>query len=310
MTARPPAPARTVLVTGATGFIGRNVIEPLRRRGFDVHALVRRGIVPDLPADRLHPADLLERDGARDMFARIRPSHLLHLAWFAVPGEYWTSLENHRWVRASLELLQAFAAEGGQRVVMAGTCAEYDWTSGHCVENVTPLRPSTLYGVCKLETGERVLADAPGVGVSAAWGRIFFLYGPHEDPRRLVPSVAASLLRGERAACTHGNQTRDFLHVSDVAGAFAALLDSQVSGAVNIASGEPVAVRDVIMGVAERVGRPDLVDLGTRPMTEPMVLTADVRRLRDEVGWVPRYGLGSGLDDTVEWWRRRISTGG
>jgi nucleoside-diphosphate-sugar epimerase len=121
--------------------------------------------------------------------------------------------------------------------------------------------------------------------------------------------VVQSLLRGEPARCSHGNQIRDFLHVEDAAAAFVALLDAEtVAGAVNIASGRPVALKDLIGSIAVELGREDLIRLGAVPAqaNEPPLLLADVARLRDEVGWQPRYTLETGLAQTVEWWRRAL----
>ena len=150
-------------------------------------------------------------------------------------------------------------------MTVAGTCAEYDWTQGLCQEGVTPERPTTLYGVCKKAMHDITMAFAAREGFSAAWGRVFFLYGPGEYKERLVPSVVRALLEGREAQCTHGKQVRDFLHVEDVARAFVSILASDVTGAVNIGSGEPLALRDLVMTVAKAVGREDLVRLGVPP---------------------------------------------
>jgi nucleoside-diphosphate-sugar epimerase len=247
-------------------------------------------------------ADLLDPEAVTRLVRDVRPTHLLHLAWYAEPGAFWESPENARWLDASTRLLEAFAASGGTRAVVAGTCAEYDWSGdGALSEASTPLAPRTAYGEAK--NALRVAAER--LPVSLGWGRVFFLYGPHEDPRRLVASVARSLVAGEPARTTHGRQVRDFLHVADVADAFGALLDSGVEGAVNIGSGEGVALVDVVERLAALAGRPDLVELGVLEASqgEPPRLVADVARLRDEVGWRPARALDDGLRETVEWWR-------
>ena len=293
-----------VLVTGADGFIGKHALPPLLARGFEVHATSLR---PDeLPGDGVswHAADLMHPDEVRRLFERVRPSHLLHFAWYAVPGRFWTSPENYRWVQATVGIFEQFAASGGRRVVAAGSCAEYDWSSGICTEGSTPLRPGTPYGLCKRVTGELLESFAASSALSAAWGRIFHLHGPGERPPRLVPSVIEALLRGEPALCSHGEQIRDFLPVEEVADAFVALLTSEVTGAVNIASGVPIRIREVIDHLATSLGAGDLVRLGALPPgeSEPPVLIADVRRLREEVGWEPSCSPAEGLDRTVRWW--------
>lgn len=286
---------KRVLVTGASGFIGRHALQPLRDRGFEVHAVTRA------------EADLLDERAARALIRQVRPSHLLHFAWYAEHGRFWTSAENLRWVAASLGLAEEFAEQGGKRMVVAGTCAEYDWTSGVCIEGTTPLAPSTLYGASKQGLATILGAWCAQRGIELAWGRVFFLFGEDEAPQRLVASVIRSLLAGEPAACTGGEQLRDFLYVRDCAEAFAALVDSEVQGAVNVASGSPLRVRELVEKVAGTIGRPDLVRLGALPDRpgDPPSVTADVRRLRGEVGWRERFGIDAGLEATIDWWRRR-----
>jgi nucleoside-diphosphate-sugar epimerase len=150
--------------------------------------------------------------------------------------------------------------------------------------------------------GEELAAER---GFGFSWGRIFFVYGPHEQPGRLVSQVAESLVKGEPTPTSEGTQRRDFLHARDVAAAFVALLDSDVRGAVNIGSGVAVPVRDVVTLIAEAAGRSELVRFGEVPQRagDPPVIEADVRRLRDEVGWRPEIPLAEGIRETVEWWK-------
>ena len=174
--------------------------------------------------------------------ADVEPEVLLHLAWYVEPGRFWTAPENVRWVEASLALLRAFAGAGGRRAVVAGTSAEYDWhaVGARCNEQRTPLRPATLYGAAKHALHTVAAPYAEQAGFELAWGRIFFVYGPGEPEGRLVPSVGRALLAGRRVPTTRGDQVRDFMHVEDVAAAFAALADADATGAVNVASGDPV----------------------------------------------------------------------
>ncbi len=295
---------KRVLLTGAGGFVGRHCLPELMARGYEVHAASRQP-----PADHdgdvtWHRIDLFDGRQVEDLMARLRPSHLLHLAWDTRPRLYWTSADNLRWVQASLSLIQSFIHHGGRRIVGVGTCAEYDWSHGYCCERVTPLAPATLYGRCKHAL--RLMAEAYAVqqNVSWAWGRLFFLYGPHEQPQRFVPSVIRALLQGEPALCTHGRQLRDFLFVADAASALAALLDSDLRGPINVASGQAIALKDLARTVANLLGRPELLRLGslTPPAGDPPVLLANVSRLADELSWSPRISLSEGLDQTIAWW--------
>jgi len=305
------AAPRRVLVTGASGFIGRHALAPLLRRGFEIHAVTSGAPPPWSPGEvRWHRADLLAPAAHETLLRAAAPTHLLHLAWYAEHGRFWTSTENVRWAAATIALVQAFAEHGGGRAVLAGTCAEYRWgLPGPCVEDLTPLEPATLYGTAKHATRAVLQAAAPALGIELAWGRVFFLYGPDEAPGRLVAAVARALVAGERAATGDGTQIRDFMHVADVGAAFAALLDSPVAGAVNIASGEGRPLRDVIDAIGAASGRPELLDIGAlapRP-DDPAELVADVAKLRDEAGFVPSIGLEEGIASTVAWWREQLA---
>ncbi len=300
---------KKVLLTGASGFIGRHCLEPLVRRGFEVHAVSSKK-QRNFLRERVqwHHADLHNAEHVLRLMVEVKPEYLLHLAWDVTPGFYWSSLENLRWVRTSLGLLQAFIDAGGRRVVMAGSCAEYDWDYGYCKETLTPLNPGTLYGVCKTALHSMVEAASKGAQISPAWGRLFFLYGPGEHPDRLMPSVITSLLMGEVVPCTHGEQVRDYIYVKDAADAFSCLLDSEVTGPVNIASGRPVVLKDLIGKAAELAGRPELVRLGalSAAADDPPLLLAETRRLKDVVGWEEKWSMDEGINETIAWWKKKL----
>lgn len=293
------------MLTGATGFVGRHTLSALTRAGHEVHAVARRR-GPTEVGVIWHEADLL---AGCELVGEVRPEILVHLAWYARHGEFWFSPENLRWVEASLALLRAFAAANGRRAVVAGTCAEYEWSRDVYVESA-PTRPTTLYGAAKHGLHVVASAYAKQADFSLAWGRLFFLYGPFEAPERFVPSVILPLLRREPAAMTEGSQRRDFLHVADAGAAFAALADSQAEGAVNIASGTAVAIRELGEQIAQQLDARELLQIGARPTPagEAAALVADVRRLTDEVGWSPDIGLGDGLAGVIAWWRERLSS--
>jgi len=297
------APVKRVLVTGATGCVGRMVLPELVRRGWDVRALHSRSAPVDIPGVHWRQVNLLDPAAVRRTVDESRASHLLHLAWYIAPGKWASAPENFDWVRASLELVTAFRDAGGARVITAGSCLEYDWSAGVCAEATTPCTPHTAYGTCKHAL--QLLTSA--MMADSAWGRIFFLYGPHEHPDRLVSSVIRSILAGQPARTSHGRQVRDYLHARDVADAFVRLLESNVTGPINIASGQAVALKDIVMRIGELMGRPDLIQLGAIPAaaTDTPLVVADTTRLRTTLGWAPSYDLDRGLTDTITWWRNQ-----
>jgi len=296
---------KRVLVTGASGFVGRHSLPLLIERGYEVHA-VARGAIPAAAELRWHACDLLDDRAVGALLAEVRPSHLLHLAWYAVPGSFWSAPENLDWAAATLRLVRGFAAHGGRRLAAAGSCAEYDWSHARLAEATTPCTPRSLYGTAKNAVRACIEQVAARLGLSWAWGRLFFLYGPHEASGRLVSDVIAGLLAGRRVAVSEGTQRRDFLHVEDVARALVALLDGAFEGPLNVASGTVVPVRDIVARIGALTGRAELIDYGARPLPagDPVELVGAVDRLT-ALGFRPRYDLEAGLAETVAWWRDR-----
>ena len=145
------------------------------------------------------------------------------------------------------------------------------------LSETSPTAPRTLYAACKLAL-HLVLDQMRNKTMGVTWARLFYLYGPMEDARRLVPSVARALLAGEAAAISPGQQVRDFLHVEDVAAALATLGERDLDGVFNIGSGQPITVAEVALTLGRLTGRESLVRLGARPYApgDPMYVCADV----------------------------------
>lgn len=291
-----------VLLTGASGFLGRYVLDSLRKHGIESVMLGRRR-APDSAFAEFIEADLLATQDFAALVKAAGATHLLHLAWYAEHGKYWTSPLNLRWVEATTRLVEAFCEAGGQQVVVAGTCAEYDWSHGYCREDSTPLNPATLYGTAKDATRRLVMAVCAQHQVPCAWGRVFLPFGKGEASQRLIPSLI-EVFRGKRPPFgVNASAYRDFLHASDVAEGFIALLRSGasgVSGAYNISSGLPVQLGDVVQELAQLLNADPqtVLSLMTERSGEPPLLVGDNHKLKT-LGWQPALSLAQGLQRTV-----------
>lgn len=304
-----------VLVTGASGFIGSHLTRLLVGNGTEVHLLVRPGSdlsrvedVRSSPSLHVHGCDLADSAELALQVDAIRPELCIHLAWSPTPGRELNAPENRDSLVASVSLLHLLAQAGCRRVLMAGTCVEYDTDQGYLSEG-SPTRPRTLYAASKLALLTYAERYAALAGMDFTWLRFFYLHGPFEDSRRLVPSVTLRLLAGEPALVTPGEQIKDYLHVEDVAAAVWAVAQSRLNGIVNIGSGRPVSVREVVTKIAECVDRVGLLRLGALAYAEhdPMFVCANNGRLVQNTGWRPRYDLDQGLRQTVAWWRAQRS---
>ena len=259
----------TVTLTGATGFVGGQILRNLLERGCSVRVLVRDpSRLPAIPArgalEVMHTPDLFA-EGTDRLEELLEGSEILvHAAWHAEPGEYLTSPVNLACLTGTLNLANAFAAVRGRRFVGVGTCAEYDASAGLMTTD-TPLAPNTLYAACKASAFQVLRFFLGTEDISFAWCRIFYLYGEGEDERRLVPYIRRQLEAGQEVLLTRGDQVRDFLDVKDAARMIADVALGQVQGAVNICSGEAVTVRQLAERVADEYGRRELLRFGARP---------------------------------------------
>jgi nucleoside-diphosphate-sugar epimerase len=300
---------KRALVTGGSGFFGVHAVKELIARGYDVHVAGRRVNGP--PEAHYHVLDLMDAAAVKELLTAVRPAQLLHLAWNVGSG-FWTAEDNIAWASVTTSLIRSFHEAGGQRFVGVGSCAEYGW------EDVPPFipetwsrKPATLYGSAKESVRLLLDAYARQTGLSYGWAVLFMSYGADERPERLVPSVVRQLLAGEATRTTDGMQVRDFLESRDVGRALAMLLDSSVQGTVNVASGQPVALREVITKLGEAVGRPDLVRFGDLPSraNEPPRLVANVAKLKQDLAFEPGIDLDRGLREAVQWWRQKLNSG-
>ena len=294
-----------VFLTGASGFIGSHVAKTLLENGHHVAALV----MPDDPMPRLQdissslkilPASLGDSPVLTKFLHEYRPEACIHLAWYAEPGKYLDAEQNLQSLSESLSLFKMLIAEGCRQIVAAGTCFEYDTDYGYLREE-TPVRPASLYAASKSScywTGHQLAVKA---SVRFAWGRIFYPYGPMEDPRRLVPAAIKALKQGLSFPASTGEQIRDYIHVADAASAFCTLIEKEANGIFNISTGTPLSVRTVLETIERILNRPNLLQLGALPSRnwEPPFICGDSTKLR-QLGWSPRYTLEEGLQDTID----------
>jgi nucleoside-diphosphate-sugar epimerase len=288
-----------VLVTGAAGFIGSHLTAALLAGGHDVHVVLR----PSGPSPRLDcardaltawDADLADRAAVRRAVRGAAPDAVVHLAWYTEPGRYLDDRpHNLRALAASAVLVAELVDAGCPRLVLGGTS----------LEAAGAARGEPTYYATAKRAVHALATAAGGDGMSVACGHVFSVYGPGEHPGRAISSITRALLRGETIDVTAGAQLRDYLHVADVAAALCALVESDVTDAVDICSGRPRPLADVFRAIGEATGRGHLIRWGTLAAApgEDFDAAGDPRRLAD-LGWTPAFSLAEGIRETVAWW--------
>lgn len=288
-----------VLITGATGFIGRQCINILKTKNFEIHAISSKKVYPSNNENiTWYQVNLTSKEEVHRVFERIRPEYLIHLAWGLVDHGYNSNVQ-YQWVKTGIDLIDAFSNYGGKRAVMVGTCAEYDWSQGFCSEGNTPLKPHNVYGLCKHTSRIITNSYCKQNKISFVWARIFFAYGPGQNNISLIPTVINNIKNEKEIEILHSDQIRDYIFVEDVAEALVTLVESRLEGSVNISSGSPISIKEIVLKIANYFDKEYLIKFVSKPSQFDYVV-GDNSRLLKEMKWKSKISLDEGLRRTIE----------
>jgi nucleoside-diphosphate-sugar epimerase len=297
----------TVLVTGASGFIGAHLCDRLRRRGAKVHALSRRDHADEGAGIRWWRGDLSDFDAVSRLFGSIRPDFVFHLASEVTgsrePGQVLPTFHNN--LVSSVHVLLAGTESRCRRIVITGSLEEPD------AHDPAPI-PCSPYAAAKWAASGYARMFHALYGTPVVLARLFMVYGPGQaDLRKLVPFVILKLLQGEAPPMSSGLRPVDWIYVDDVVnGLLAAATAREVEGqTVELGSGELVTTRQVAGMIADLIGsgiEPRFGALPDRPLEQ--VRVAD-RGTRERMDWRPEVPLLQGLERTIEHYRAGRAAG-
>lgn len=264
---------KRVLLTGGTGFVGRQILAALLNGDVELRVVIRTGSQERLTnkvSDIVFSDDIFTEDVAWWANTCRNVDTVIHAAWYAEPGNYLQSPKNLDCLNGTLQLAKGAAEAGVRRFVGVGTCFEYDLSVGH-LSVQTPLRPVTPYAGAKAATFIALSNCLPALNLEFSWCRLFYLYGEGEDERRLVPYVRSRIVAGQPVELTSGKQIRDFADVSVAGAMIAEIALSDRQGPANICTGKPITVRELAEQIAHEYGRQDLLKFGMRAdnLTDP-----------------------------------------
>ena len=293
---------KKVLLTGATGFIGSQVTAELLKRGYEVISVSDKTFLPDKPNLIQVKLDLLNKSAVDEFFENNKFDLMMHMAWYLGAKCHMHNV-NLEWLSVSLHLLKKFQETGGKTFLCNGTVSEYDFSYGYLSEDITPLENKSLHGQCKASLFKTARIFCRQNGISFKWPRIFNLYGPNEKPQRLMPSVINSCLKGEDVKVSDCLKFQDYLHVADTARGIVDIFESDIEGAVNVCSGQPVQLRTIVNKIAELTGFKGQILWGAIPAAFGDDLVVGNNQKLKSIGWQPKYSLEEGLKETINWWR-------
>jgi nucleoside-diphosphate-sugar epimerase len=307
----------SVLVTGATGFVGSCLVRRLVVEGYDVHIVVRRDSarwrIGDLSGKMVeHHCDLRDAAAVERLTDSVRPEIICHLATY---GGFASQQDNRTIVEANLlgtmNLLRACEKTGFRLFINTGSSSEYGQKQHPMREGDLP-EPLGDYGVTKVAATLFCQSEAVTKGLPVVTLRLFSPYGPWDDPRRLIPFVAACLLAGESPQLASPKSVRDYVYIDDVVDCYLSLIRSRErgpAGIFNVGSGRQHTIGEVVSLLEDLAGSGVCARWGERPLArpEPEVWVADVSKVRDLLGWIPRTSLHDGLATTLTWMRDNLN---
>ncbi len=309
-------PPKTIVLTGATGFIGAAVLAELNRRNLRPLVLLRpesdRRRLLSLAAENTFVFSKLDEPGLAERLREQQPDIFIHCAWRGVGGPERNAdfqlAENVPFTLATVELA---ATAGCRQWIGLGSQAEYG-NANRRLDEAAPTNPTTLYGQAKLAAGNEALARCAGKNLAGAWLRVFSTYGPGDHPHWMIPHVIREFLQGVAPRVTKCEQQWDYLFVADAARAIVSVADGKISGAFNLGSGAAWPLKKIIETIRAELKTPVSPAYGAVPYRPDQVmhLEADITKLCAATGWRPEVGLAAGLRATVVHEKKLFETGG
>ena len=303
--------AKRYVVTGASGFLGSALVKNLVQQGHPTLAVVR-------PESNLWRLSEIHSDVSfvyaslqnilliEKQIHRFAPDVVFHLAWSGGDSsKYVNNNDQMRNVSGSLELVNIAGRAQAKTFIVFGSAAEYGRFNIPVSED-DPAEPQNLYGATKLVTMETTKSLCSMWKMRFCGVRPFWVYGPQDSEKRMIPSLIEQLLDRKRPPLTKGDQIWDYLYIDDAMDAVVRLAeDPNAEGIFNLGSGRPVQLRSVVERIRDIIDPNLEVGFGEIPYSpnQIMHLEASIDRLKEATGWQPKTGLEEGLQRTIHWHR-------
>lgn len=257
---------KKILITGATGFVGSQILKSLSKKDISIRLVVRNHSSEFSKLENIDKIIQTENlfteteDRLDDICSDI--DLIIHSAWYAEPGKYIDSPLNIDCLVGTLNLAKSAVNNGVKKFTGIGTCFEYDLNTSETLSISSPLRPTYPYSAAKAAVFSFLTHYLALYNIDFLWMRLFYLYGENEDSRRLIPFLRDKLSSGQPANLTDGYQVRDFLDVREAGEIIAKESLNSTNGPYNVCSGKGITIKELAENIAEEYNAKHLLNFG------------------------------------------------
>lgn len=282
---------KNILISGANGYLGRDMLQKLESAGNCITVLGRHR--PAAFHGDFIEFDMLTDDVSQLHFKDIKCTQLIHLAWYTKHGDFWDSPNNKIWRIKSENLFSKFSQSGGRHIICAGSCAEYAWNNEVHHEDESSMAPSNLYGQSKNALRIYLKELSNRCELTYSWARIFFVYGRNQESNKLIPSLErACKAEDPTFIIKEAENELDFIHKDDIISGLLTLSKLEANGEFNISSFEGVKIKQLAKTICNKYGSNVDNFIQNKQVGEKVAskIIGSNLRLRT-LGWKPEYNL-------------------
>lgn len=282
-----------ILISGGTGFIGKHLLSILEEKGHSCFVISRKENSSPCTSTNFINFDFLFGSSFSNILQKISPDIFIHLAWDVKSQDFVSNTVNKLWYQRSINLCKQFLDNGGKKIIVAGTCFEYDLSSNDVLNEDSKCIPSSLYGKCKNNLHDDLLYFLDEYNYDLIWARIFYPYGLGEEKRKFISYIIDSIKNDKKLFIKQPNDVLDYIHVSDIAEALSLLTNSNVSGTFNVCSGNQVKVENIIHYIRSKFSK--RVDIEYSQNSVSKYIVGNASKIT-KLGFNCKYDIYKGID--------------